>query len=106
MKYFGELALVNVKPFLVHLMVGFGYPVGLHGSTVQFLANAFTKDFDSGNTGAAVEQRSIKTQRKKELIAENIVMFITMSAPKLHIFYLSSCCSFHIASSSLFEEFM
>lgn len=103
MKYFGELALVNGKPFLVHLMVGFGYPVALHGNTVQFLANAFTKDFDSGNIGAAVEQR---TQRKKELIVGNIVMFITMSAPKLHIFHLSSCCSFHIASSSIFEDFM
>lgn len=55
MKYFGEVALVNGKPFLFHLMVGLGNPVGLHGSTVQLLANAVTKDFDSGNTGAAVE---------------------------------------------------
>lgn len=80
MKYFGEVALVNGKPFLFHLMVGFGNPVGLHGSTVQLLANAVTKDFDSGNTGAAVEQR-------------DMVMFISMSAPKLHIFHLSICCS-------------
>ena len=102
MKYFGEVALVNGKPFLFHLMVGFGNPVGLHGSTVQLLANAVTKDFDSGNTGAAVEQRTIKTQRKKELIVEeDMVMFISMSAPKLHIFHLSICCShFHNASSS------
>ena len=87
MKYFGEVALVNGKPFLFHLMVGFGNPVGLHGSTVQLLANAFTKDFDSGNTGAAVEQRTIKTQIKKALIVEDIVMFISMSAPK-YIYFI------------------
>ena len=67
MKYFGEVALVNGKPFLFHLMVGLGNPVGLHGSTVQLLANAVTKDFDSGNTGAAAEQRTLRHKERRNL---------------------------------------